>query len=158
MDVGRSFLLKSLSFASVRHHLPQLLEEVEDEDEAVRLGDPLISVRGAGGLRDDDPVAFGIEIIGDPVSSPGAPSREFMCPSAQIGIEITRRLAARPRRLDLSQETLGTYDCSQLGLQDLERDLPLVPEILRQVDRSHPALADLTLDAVAALQGSVSGG
>ena len=49
---------------SLRHHLPQLLEEVLDEDEALGLGGALASVRAGSRLRDDEPVAFGMEIIG----------------------------------------------------------------------------------------------
>ena len=57
--------------------------------------------------------------------------------------------------LDLGQETLGPYDCCQFRLEHLERDLPLVLEVIRQVDRRHPALTDLALDTVAALEGGV---
>ena len=46
----------------------------------------------------------------------------------------------------------------QFRLQHLERDLALVLEVIRQVDRSHPALTDLALDAVAALEGCVQAG
>ena len=53
--------------------------------------------------------------------------------------------------LDLGKEPLSTDDCGQLRLEHLECDLPLVLEIVSQVHRSHPALTDLTLDAVAAL-------
>ncbi len=45
------------------------------------------------------------------------------------------------RRLDFGQESLCTYNCSQLGLQDLQRDLALVLEVIGQVDRGHAALA-----------------
>ncbi len=53
------------------------------------------------------------------------------------------------RRLDLGQEALGTDDGGQLGLQDLERDLALVLEVVGQVDGGHPALAELVPDDVA---------
>ena len=36
-------------------------------------------------------------------------------------------------------------------LEHLEGDLALVLEVVSQVDRSHPALTDLTLNGVAAL-------
>ena len=52
--------------------------------------------------------------------------------------------------LDLGEEPLGTDDGSQLRLEDLERDLALVLEVVRQVDCGHTALAQLTLDGVAA--------
>jgi hypothetical protein len=38
-------------------------------------------------------------------------------------------------------------------VQDLEGDGPVVPEITRQVDRSHAAAAELPLDHVAVAQG-----
>ena len=61
-------------------------------------------------------------------------------------------------RLDLGQEALGPHHGSQLGFQDLERDLALMAEVLGQVDSGHPALADFALDAVSALKGSVQAG
>ena len=51
--------------------------------------------------------------------------------------------------LDLGQESLGADDGRQLRAQQLERDPPVVPKILRQVHRRHPACADLTFDPVA---------
>ena len=59
------------------------------------------------------------------------------------------------RRLDLRQETLGTDDRCELGFEDLERDLPLVLEVVSQVDGGHPALTEGGLDTVAAFQGGV---
>jgi hypothetical protein len=41
----------------------------------------------------------------------------------------------------------------ELGPQHLERDLAVVPHIMREVDRGHAALAKLALDAVAISQG-----
>ena len=57
------------------------------------------------------------------------------------------------RRLDLGQEPLGAHHGGQLGAEDLERDRMVMPDVVRQADRGHPALTDLTLDAVAALEG-----
>ena len=51
--------------------------------------------------------------------------------------------------LDLGQEPFG----SQLGFQDLQRDLAFVLDIVGQVDGSHPAFAELTLDRVATVKG-----
>ena len=53
-------------------------------------------------------------------------------------------------RLDLGQESLGPDHRGQLGLEDLQRDLSLVFEVVGQVDRRHAALTELTLDGVAA--------
>ena len=54
-------------------------------------------------------------------------------------------------RLDLGQEPLGSDDRRQFGLQNLERHLPLVLDVVRQVDGRHAALTEFGLDAVAAL-------
>jgi len=62
------------------------------------------------------------------------------------------------RRLDLGQEALGTDDGGELGLEHLQRDAAVVLLVARQVDRRHAALAELTLDAVAALEGRVQAG
>ena len=59
------------------------------------------------------------------------------------------------RRLDLGEEPFGTDHCGQLGLEDLQGDLAFVLQVVGQVDRGHPAFAELTLDRVAALEGSV---
>jgi hypothetical protein len=68
------------------------------------------------------------------------------------------RVLETGRRLDLGQESLGTDDRRELGLQHLERDVALVPHVIGEVDRSHPALAQLSIDPVAALQGRVEAG
>jgi hypothetical protein len=60
--------------------------------------------------------------------------------------------------LDLGQEALGTDDRGQLGLEDLERDLTLVLEVVGQLHGRHSALVELTLDRVAALQTGVQAG
>ena len=59
------------------------------------------------------------------------------------------------RGLDLGQEPLGSDHRRQLGLQNLERHLALVLQIVRQVHRGHAALTELALDGVAAFQGCV---
>ena len=41
---------------------------------------------------------------------------------------------------------------------NLERNVAVVLEVVGEVDRGHPALTDLTLDAVAALEGGVEAG
>ena len=55
--------------------------------------------------------------------------------------------------LDLGQEPLGAEDGGQLGAQDLERDLAVVPHVVRQVHRGHAAGAQLALDDVAVGEG-----
>ena len=51
---------------------------------------------------------------------------------------------------DLAQEPFGAEHGSELGMQHLECHGAIVLEILRQVDRGHPAASKLTLDGVAA--------
>src|SRR4051812_25318265 len=54
--------------------------------------------------------------------------------------------------LDLGEEPLGADDGGQLGAEDLERHAAVMAQVLREVDRSHPALTELALDAVAVLE------
>ena len=60
--------------------------------------------------------------------------------------------------LDLHHEALGADDGGELGLQDLERHLAVVLEVLGQVHRGHAPLAELPLDAVAVGQGGNEAG
>ena len=57
--------------------------------------------------------------------------------------------------LDLSEEAFGPDYSRQFRLQDLESHLAIVLQVLGQVDRSHPALAQLSLDGVAAPKSSI---
>ena len=52
-----------------------------------------------------------------------------------------------------AQEPLGAEHRGELGPQHLERDLAVVPEVVREVDGRHAAGAELALDAVAVRQG-----
>src|SRR3972149_4401094 len=56
--------------------------------------------------------------------------------------------------LDLPQEPLRAQQGRELGLQNLDRDLAVVLEVLGEVDSSHASAAEFTLDAVAVRQGS----
>ena len=56
--------------------------------------------------------------------------------------------------LDLALEALGAEGGSQLGVEDLERDRAVVPEVLGEVDRGHAAPAELTLEPVAVGQAA----
>jgi hypothetical protein len=51
--------------------------------------------------------------------------------------------------LDLAQEPLGTEDGGEFGPKDLDGDLPMMPQILCKLDRSHPAVSQFLLDAIA---------
>jgi hypothetical protein len=59
------------------------------------------------------------------------------------------RVLQSGRRLDLGQEPLGAEHRRQVGLEDLDRHLAVVPEVFGQVHRGHAALAQLPLEAVA---------
>ena len=50
---------------------------------------------------------------------------------------------------DLRQEALGAQRHGQLGLEHLERHVPVVLEVAGEIDGGHPALAELALDPVA---------
>ncbi len=52
--------------------------------------------------------------------------------------------------LDLAQESLGAEDRRELGVQHLERDQPLVLDVVGEIDRGHAAAAELAFEAVAA--------
>ena len=54
--------------------------------------------------------------------------------------------------LDLGQEPFVAEDGAELGAEDLEGDLAVVLEVGGEVDRGHPAGAELALDAVAVFQ------
>jgi hypothetical protein len=51
--------------------------------------------------------------------------------------------------LDLTEEPLGADHGGQLGLQDLDGDVAVMLEVFGQIDRGHPTLPELPLDAVA---------
>ena len=53
---------------------------------------------------------------------------------------------------DLAQEALGAERLAQLGVEHLERDRPVVLEVVDQVDRGHAAPAELALDFVAVVE------
>ena len=55
---------------------------------------------------------------------------------------------------DLAQEPLGAERGGELGVQHLERDLAVVLEVVREVDRGHAAAAELALERVAVGQGA----
>ncbi len=82
----------------------------------------------------------------------------MLSPTPLHGYGIARRMLEVSRNLDFGQEPLGTDDCGQLRLQDLQRDLPLVLDVIREIDRSHAALTEFGLDAVAAFEGGVQAG
>src|SRR5215213_933464 len=57
------------------------------------------------------------------------------------------------RDLDLPEETIGPQACGQLRAQNLDGDLTVVLQVLRQVHRPHSALPQCALEAIAVAQG-----
>jgi hypothetical protein len=79
---------------------------------------------------------------------------ELACRLARIVNREDVRMLQPGGELDLALEPLGTQRVGEIGVQDLKRDRPVVPEILREEDRGHPAPAELTLDPVAIRQAA----
>ena len=61
---------------------------------------------------------------------------------------------SRAASLISRSKPLGAEDAGELRMEHLERDRPIVPEVLREIDRGHPAPAQLALDPVTISQGS----
>ena len=59
---------------------------------------------------------------------------------------------------DLAQEALGPEGVDQLGTEHLYGDLAIMLEVVREIDRGHPARPELTLDAVAVGEGALDPG
>ena len=65
------------------------------------------------------------------------------------------RVLQRRGGRDLLHESLSAKHRSEFGLQQLERDVPLVLDVLAEIDRGHAALTELALDAVATSERGV---
>ena len=52
--------------------------------------------------------------------------------------------------LDLAQEALGADYRRELGAQDLDGDIAVVLEVVREVDRGHAAAAEFLQDSILA--------
>ena len=61
-------------------------------------------------------------------------------------------------RRDLTEETLGPEGKYQRGAEHLDRDLALVLDVVREIDRGHPARTELAVDAVAVCEGALQSG
>ena len=51
--------------------------------------------------------------------------------------------------LDLAQESVGANGDSKLRAEDLDSDLTVVTDVVREVDGGHATFADQTLDGIA---------
>ncbi len=63
------------------------------------------------------------------------------------------RVLELSRGLDLGEESLGAERRREVRMQHLDRDVAIVLEVVREVDRGHPSRAELALDEVAIRQG-----
>ena len=52
------------------------------------------------------------------------------------------------RHANLAEESLGAEHCAELGVEKLEGDEALMLDVAREIDRRHPAAAELSLDAI----------
>ena len=81
------------------------------------------------------------------------------CPRGLAGVEDRQdvRVVSRAVVRISRRKRSGPSVAAQLGVQDLERDRPVVPEVMGEVDRGHAAAAELALergsDRLAQLEG-----
>jgi hypothetical protein len=62
---------------------------------------------------------------------------------------------AAPELTDLSKESLSGQRFGHIGTDHLERDVPVVLEVAREIDGGHSTLAELPLDQVPVSQGGL---
>jgi hypothetical protein len=55
---------------------------------------------------------------------------------------------------DLGNEALGADDRGQVRLEHLDRDIAVMSDVVREIDRRHPADTELPLDAIVRQEGS----
>lgn len=58
------------------------------------------------------------------------------------------------RRLDLGQKPLGAKRSGEIGMQDLDRNVAIMLEIVSEIYRGHAADPDLAGDSISALESS----
>ena len=117
-------------------------------DDAVAVG---VVERGGHFHRDPDRVVHRqLLLAADPVADRLALDIRHHVEEEAVGLpaveerQDVRMLEVRGRR-DLGKEPLGADDRRQLGPEHLDRHAPVVPDVLRQVDGGHAALAELPL-------------
>ena len=72
---------------------------------------------------------------------------------ARIEERQDMRMLQRRRGLDFGEESLAPDHRGELGSQDLERDVAIVAEVPREVDRGHTTSAELAFDPVVIGEG-----
>ena len=146
--------------ARVRPELGEVLDLAEQlaergrgfTAERDRLEEELAAKRAAFGTR-----ALAAELAGNLLPEADHEAHEAeLAPTLRERDRIVRQLVdgqdvrvLEPRgEADLALEALGAEHMGQLGVQHLERDRAVVPEVLRQVDHGHATPAELELDTV----------
>jgi hypothetical protein len=61
-------------------------------------------------------------------------------------------------KVDLALEALGAKCRGQVGMQHLERDRPVVLQVMGEIDRGHATAPELALEPVALLESLSQGG
>ena len=110
--------------------------------EAHRLvhGEPLLPFEpGTQRLAVDE----GHDVVQEAARAPGIVQRK------NVGVHQPRS------RSNLGQKALGAHRPRQVGVQNLDGDGAVVPQILSEIDGRHPADADLAVDVISAGQGGV---
>src|SRR5262245_48525872 len=60
----------------------------------------------------------------------------------------------QPRgRANLGEKTLSTERGTEVGMEDLDGDVAVVADVVREIDRRHAAGAELPIDAIAIGEG-----
>ena len=59
------------------------------------------------------------------------------------------------RDFDLAQESLDANDGAEVGLEHLQRNSAIMPDVAREVHRCHAAFADKAFNGVSASEGGV---
>ncbi len=139
-----------------QERLPVLQEYVPGLDVAMDHTLPMGEVERSGDLSDDpDGLVDGEQpLAGQPVPQGlAAHERHDVEEGAVGGPRIVQRKDVRVLQvrgdLDLLQKALRSDRRRQVGLEHLQRDVPVVPDVAGQVDGGHATLAELPLDEVA---------
>jgi hypothetical protein len=76
-------------------------------------------------------------------------------PGGNSGIEYAEYVGMLEAsgELDFAVESFGAYCFGDVGVEDLERDVSVVPQIVSEIHRRESTLAELPLDRVSPGQG-----
>src|SRR2546425_5127623 len=91
----------------------------------------------------DRPSIWGLWVACSGLMYAGVPTAVPLMVSGSRLAAVTVGMGEPGRGLDLTQEALDPKARGELGVKELNRDEATVPEVVSQVDRRHPATADL---------------